>query len=365
LNSRAVWRYARLGLLFAALWTIPGLAAAVIHYLRSLDSQYASWAVSLRLQLLFWYLWVPITPLALWLGRRFSPFEAGHRVRNIALHAVVAAMVSFTQLAVGLLIFRSLSPDPSPLPYARALLFFLANYFEFDMVIYAGVVVAGQAFDYYRRSRFDAVRAAQLEAQLAEARLESLRMQLHPHFLFNTLHAISALMAKDVPAARRMMARLSDLLRFSLEQDGSDEVPLAEELDFLGRYVEIQRARFPDRLQVEIDVDPSAESALVPRFLLQPLVENAIRHGADRRPEGGRVVVRAGLRDHRLRVEVEDNGPGFPVSPNGFREGVGLRSTRARIEHLYRDGGRLDLVAATGGGALVRVEIPVRRRGQE
>jgi two-component system LytT family sensor kinase len=168
-----------------------------------------------------------------------------------------------------------------------------------------------------------------------------------------------------VPAARRMMARLSDLLRFSLEQDGSDEVPLAEELDFLDRYVDIQRARFPDRLQVEIDVDPSVESALVPRFLLQPLVENAIRHGADRRPEGGRVVVRAGLRDHRLRLEVEDNGPGFPVSPNGLREGVGLRSTRARIEHLYRGAGRLDLVAAASGGALVRVEIPARERGQE
>jgi LytS/YehU family sensor histidine kinase len=206
------------------------------------------------------------------------------------------------------------------------------------------------------------VRAAQLEAQLAEARLDALRMQLHPHFLFNTLHAISALMARDVPAARRMMTRLSDLLRFSLEQEVTDEVPLAEELDFLDRYVEIQRARFPDRLHVEMDVEPDAQAALVPRFMLQPLVENAIRHGIDRRPGGGRVVVRARVNDHRLKIEVEDNGPGFPSGAD-YREGVGLRSTRARLEHLYGGGGELDLAAAPGGGALVRVVIPVRETG--
>ncbi len=355
------WRSARSWLLLVAVWTVPGLAAAVIHYIRSLDSDYASWAVSLRLQLLFWYLWVPVTPVALWLGQRFSPFEAGRRVRNIALHAVFAVLVSFTQLATGLLVFRTLSAEPPSMPYFSSLLFFLANYFEFDMVIYAGVVVAGQALDYYRRSRRDALRNALLEAQLAEARLEAIRMQLHPHFLFNTLHTISALMARDVPAARRMMTQLSDLLRFSLEQEGGDEVPLAEEIAFLERYVEIQRARFPDRLQVDLDVEPSAERVMVPRFLLQPLVENAIRHGVDRRPRPGRVVVRAREADYRLRIEVEDNGPGFPDAHDLSREGVGLRSTRARIEHLYGPDGRLDLGAAPGGGALVRVEIPVRR----
>jgi signal transduction histidine kinase len=363
LRPSSLWRRTRIWILLIALWTIPALAATVIHYIRSLDSEYASWAVSLRLQLLFWYLWVPITPVALWLGRRFSPFEAGHRGRNIALHAVVAAIVSFAQLSVGLLIFRTLSPDPSPLPYVRSLLFFLANYFEFDMLIYAGVVVAGLALDYYRRSRRDAVRAAQLEAQLAEARLEALRIQLHPHFLFNTLHAISALMARDVPAARRMMARLSDLLRFSLDQEIGDEVTLGEELDFLDRYIEIQRARFPDRLQVDMDVDPAAQSVLVPRFVLQPLVENAIRHGTDRRPGGGRVVVRANLDNGRLVLDVEDNGPGFPSPLESVREGVGLRGTRARIEHLYRETGRLEVGDPGGGGARVRIEIPARRRG--
>lgn len=357
------WKSLRFWLLLVAVWTIPGLAATVIHYIRSLDSQYASWAVSLRLQLVFWYLWVPITPLALAMGRKFSPIEPGHRARNIALHVATAAVVSFSQLSLGLLVFRTFSAEPSALPYVRSLLFFLANYFEFDMVIYAGVVGAGLALDYYRRSRRDALRTALLEAQLAEARLESLRTQLHPHFLFNTLHSISALMAKDVPAARRMMTRLSDLLRFSLEQEGSDEVPLAEEIDFLNRYVEIQRARFPDRLAVDIEVDPAVQSLLVPRFLLQPLVENAIRHGADRRAQGGRVVVRAGQEDHILRIEVEDNGPGFHAR-DGHREGVGLRSTRARIEHLYHEAGRLELASGESGGALVRIEIPVRRGGE-
>jgi two-component system LytT family sensor kinase len=346
-------------LLFVAIWTIPGLGAALIHYIRSLEYEWASWAVSLRLQLLFWYLWVPLTPLAIWLGRRFSPFEPGRRARNIALHVVIAAALSFIQLSLGLLVFRQFSPEPSPIPYGQALLFFLANYFEFDMVIYCGVVVAGQAIDYYRRSRHDALRAAQLEAQLAEARLNALRQQLHPHFLFNTLHAISALMAKDVPAARRMMTRLSDLLRFSLDEEVGDEVPLAEELDFLDRYVEIQKARFPDWLEVDLEVDPAVESTLVPRFVLQPLVENAIRHGMRLHTSGGRIVVRAQLLDGRLRMEVEDDGPGFPDGGT-FREGVGLRSTRARIEYLYASAGRFQVENGPGGGARIRIEFPAR-----
>jgi signal transduction histidine kinase len=353
------WRHVRTWLLLVAIWTVPGLVATLIHYIRSLEYDWASWGLSLRLQLLFWYLWVPLTPLALWLGRRFSPFEAGRLARNIALHVVFAAAISLVQLSLGLLVFRQFSPEPPQSPYVEALLFFLANYFEFDMVIYCGVVVAGQAIDYYRRSRRDAVRAAQLEAQLAEARLEALRMQLHPHFLFNTLHAISALMTKDVPAARRMMTRLSDLLRFSLDEEVSDEVPLAEELDFLDRYVEIQKARFPDWLEVELDVDPAAELTLVPRFVLQPLVENAIRHGTRLRAAGGRIVVRAQLRDGRIRLEVEDDGPGFPAGES-LREGVGLRSTRARIEHLYDSAGLMHLVNRSEGGARVRLEFPAR-----
>jgi two-component system LytT family sensor kinase len=360
LTVNALWRHARIWILLLGLWTIPGLVAAVIHYIRSLQYDWASWGVSLRLQILFWYLWIPITPIALWLGRRFSPFESGRRVRNIALHVLFAAVVSLIHLSLGLVVFRELSPEPPQLPYQQALLFFLASYFEFDMLIYAGIVVGGQALDYYRRSRRDAVRAAQLEAQLAEARLESLRSQLHPHFLFNTLHSISALMTKDVPAARRMMTRLSDLLRFALDETNGEEVPLGEELDFLERYVEIQKARFPERLEVEFDIEPASESMLVPRFVLQPLVENAIRHGADTRPDG-RVVVRSRVLDGRLRLEIEDNGPGFPVDAPASPEGVGLRSTRARIDHLYREAGTIELTSPRNGhGALVRIEFPAR-----
>jgi LytS/YehU family sensor histidine kinase len=156
-----------------------------------------------------------------------------------------------------------------------------------------------------------------------------------------------------------MMTRLSDLLRFSLDEEVSDEVPLAEELDFLDRYVEIQKARFPDWLEVELDVDPAAELTLVPRFVLQPLVENAIRHGTRLRAAGGRIVVRAQLRDGRIRLEVEDDGPGFPAGES-LREGVGLRSTRARIEHLYDSAGLMHLVNRSEGGARVRLEFPAR-----
>ncbi len=203
--------------------------------------------------------------------------------------------------------------------------------------------------------------ASRLESQLAQANLRMLKMQLHPHFLFNTLNAISSLMHSDVEAADRMIVRLSDLLRMALEKDDRHQVPLESELDFLHRYLAIEQIRFRDRLKVDIDVEPVCLPAQVPRLILQPLVENAIRHGIAMRSAAGRLAIRARRRGARLELSVADDGPGLP--PNRpLRPGVGLANTQARLAQLYGGDGSLELVDGEGGGFEVVVEIPFEKQ---
>ena len=198
-----------------------------------------------------------------------------------------------------------------------------------------------------------------LEARLARAQLEALELQLHPHFLFNTLNAITALIAQEPRSAQRIVAGLSELLRFSLGRAGEQEVTLERELDLLGRYIEIQEVRFPDRLRVEVDVGPDVMVALVPSMILQPLVENAIRHGIAPRAAGGRVDVRAVREGETLRLTVSDDGLGAAAKPSGeARSGVGLANTRARLQHLYGEGHEMHAGPVEAGGYLVTIDIP-------
>ncbi|HZH31097.1 MAG TPA: histidine kinase, partial [Pyrinomonadaceae bacterium] len=200
--------------------------------------------------------------------------------------------------------------------------------------------------------------------------LRALKMQLHPHFLFNTLNSISALLHRDAEAADQMVARLGDFLRLTLENSGDQEVTLEQEIAFLRCYLEIETIRH-DRLSVETEIEPQTLDALVPNLILQPLVENAIRHGISRQSAPGRLSIRAARRGGRLRLQVEDNGPGLALvgeadalaAPDDLLArtlagGVGLANTRARLEHLYGAGGRLDLALATPRGMIVTLEIP-------
>lgn len=240
-----------------------------------------------------------------------------------------------------------------------------------NLLTYWAVVGVSHAFYYYNRYRDREVAASRLEAQLAGARLELLRAQLHPHFLFNTLHAISELMHEDVERADLMLTHLSELLRLALENAGAHEVPLREELDFLHRYLEIQQMRFQDRLSVRVEAEPEALDACVPYLILQPLVENAIRHGVATREAPGRVEVRATRRApgpedpafpngaaHVLRLEVRDDGPGLPAGGAGLREGLGLTNTRVRLRELYGPAQRCEITNIPGGGLCVSLEIP-------
>ena len=301
-----------------------------------------------------WTTWALLAPLVFRLARR-HPFERPHRVRDAAAHGLGALALVAVHLAVNYALLMTLGLPLRRLDPLR----FVAYQTHADLVTYALLVGAWHARSWYARYRDREVRAAQLESRLAQARLEGLRMQLQPHFLFNTLHAISALMHRDVEAADRMLARLSDLLRLTLDGAHTPEVPLRQELDFLDAYLEIQQTRFQDRLTIVRDVDPAALDALVPNLLLQPLVENAIRHGIAVRAAGGRVEISARRENGAVRLSVRDDGPGLPPGGAG-PGGVGLANTRARLEQLYGDAQSLALANDPSGGLRVTVLAPYR-----
>jgi LytS/YehU family sensor histidine kinase len=233
-------------------------------------------------------------------------------------------------------------------------LFFLN--FDWEMMTYWAIVGLSHALDFHRESQERELTAAQLHTRLAEAQLQALQRQLHPHFLFNTLNTISALMHRDTEAADAMLERLSDLLRLTLDRVGTQHVSLKDELDFLRTYLEIEKTRFGDRLQVHMEVDLDTLDAKVPNLVLQPLVENALRHGIGPKIGGGRVDIIARHEGDMLRLEVRDNGVG--LSQDAFHKGVGLTNTRSRLEHLYGERQRFECHMPPGGGLVVTLVIP-------
>jgi two-component system LytT family sensor kinase len=295
---------------------------------------------------------VPIAALA----RRF-PLTGPRRALAVLVHVLAALSLPLVHSAVVVAVRLAFDHYPVPTSFLREFPGLAMGLSMSNLLFYAVVVAAVHGIDAWRRDRSRELREAQLVARLSEAELEVLRMQLQPHFLFNTLHGISALLETDPRGARRMLTRLADLLRLSLRTDSAQEVPLREELAFLEQYLEIQRMRFGDRLQVRVEA-PDGD-VLVPRLLLQPLVENAIRHGIARRAGAGRVTVAARVEGERLRLTVEDDGAGVGAAGDGH--GIGLSNSRARLAQLYGEAGTLVLADREGGGAVATVLIPVRR----
>jgi len=298
-----------------------------------------------------WCPWLVLGPGVLWLSRRF-PFEPGRWRWSLLVH--VPASVAFG-VAHGVLRWM-VGPlvDSRPIPLDRI----VVGQLLLAVLSYVVLVAAFEAAVNYRRYRERELRASQLEAHLAQAQLEMLRMHLHPHFLFNTLHAISTLIHRDPEAADEMVSQLSDLLRMTLDNVGKQEVTLREELDFVQRYVDIQQTRFQDRLRVTLDIDPETLDARVPNQLLQPLVENAIRHGLDGRPSGGSIGIAARLMSGGdLQVTICDDGDGVPAG-SSRPEGIGLGNTRARLRQIYGPDASLELANGREGGAIVTVLIP-------
>lgn len=346
-------------LLSFGVWTLIGLAfASQFNFTQSRRGYLVTWKFALSTTLADWYVFALLSIPAWWLARHFR-LEGARWRRSLAVHLAAAAAFSVLWVALRVCVewVRSLGHTPY-FYFAEMFRWTLAKTFYFNLLVYGVIVGVSHAFEYYRKYREREWRAAELERRLAEARLQALQAQLNPHFLFNTLHAISSLLHRDVDAADRMIVRLGELLRHALEQVGTQEVPLRKELAFLESYLEIEQTRFGERLTIRQDIGPEALDALVPNLVLQPLVENAIRHGIEPHAKPGWIELRARRQDEILELQVRDSGLGLPAGP--LDEGVGLSNTRARLQQLYGAGHRMDLVNSADGGLVVTVRLPWR-----
>ena len=314
-------------------------------------------------QLVSGYIWFAISPLILFLANRF-PFEEGKWKTSIAAHAIFGLLVSLVQLALDAFVLTRLGYPPGRqfANFFEAYKFFVFVNLHLSILIYMAVVGIKSAYNYYQKYREKQLRTSQLEARLAQSRLQVLKMQLHPHFLFNTLNNISELLHRDPDAAEHMITDLSDLLRMSFENLEVQEIPLRQELEFLRKYLEIEQMRFQDRLTVEMHIAPDTLDASVPNMILQPLVENAIKHGISPKADGGRIDIDAARSNGHLILSVADDGVGIQqASPHlTLRDGVGLSNTRRRLRHLYGEEHRFELDAPSDHGLKVNLEIPYK-----
>lgn len=340
-------------LMLLGIWTLIGSFFGVQIYL---DAAYSaqggkpamSWPQALILSLSQWYIWAILSIPVLHLARRFH-FERKYWRRRVILHLLSGIFFALLKLFIeGLM--RKLIPwaPPANTPPSTIV-------FHIAVLTYWAIIGTAHAIDYYRRFRERELRASQLEATLTQAQLLVLKMQLQPHFLFNTLHSISSLMHEDVEKAEEVLTLLSDMLRMSLENSGVQEVPLRKEIEFLQPYLEIQKIRFREQLRVAVTLAPETLDAQVPSLLLQPLVENAVVHGITKKASGGMIKIFAKHEKDYLHIQIRDDGPGHH---GVVREGIGLTNTRARLRQLYGERCKLEICNGTKGGLVVDIHIP-------
>jgi two-component system, LytTR family, sensor kinase len=329
-------------LLFVVGWTVLSLLFVPETYLFFLyRGEAISWSRTLVLTVANAGIALVFLPPIVWLTRHF-PFDRQNWRKAMLVHLPACFVFSLSHSWLYAL-----------LCYASPALFhMLFLRFHPNLLTYWGIVGFTQAADYFRRY-------TERERQLAQAELQLLKSQLQPHFLFNTLNTVSAMMHEDVSEADRMVSRLSDLLRMTLDNLGKHEIPLSQELDFLHRYLDIERIRFPERLTFRLEVDPETYGALVPSMVLQPLVENSIRHGFGVRRTPGVIRLRARVRNRTLLLELSDDGCGLSRGDLPFREGVALTNIRRRLEQLYPGAHVLRLESSAGSGTIVHLEIPL------
>ena len=354
------------GVIVLAVWTMLGLIYAGPIYFEveaegmgHAASRIFSWGI------LTWLAWAPLTPVIIWLARRFSLVGETWQ-RNIAIHLPAFFLISTAHSAAATALTLSIKPfdnmGDSPMEFWPRLFSRLKGSFGPDLLIYGAVVGICYGVDYYRKYREREFLATRLEAQLAQAQLESLRMQLHPHFLFNTLNSIVGLVRDNRnQTAVSMLVGLSDLLRHTLEHSSRHEVELREEINFIKLYLSMQEMRFSDRLHIDFDIDPATTRALVPNLILQPLTENALRHGIGRSTASGLVGIRSALDDGHLRLTVYDDGAGLPDDWQlKSSAGIGLANTAARLQQLYDDDHQFDVRNRDAGGVEVTILLPYR-----
>lgn len=346
-------RWALLGFI-AGIWALVGLFySSQVYFFFLSTPRPVSVLYALAWQISAVVVTAVSTPLVLWLARVYR-IERNSWRRALAAHMLAGTALSVVWAACHILLDRAFVVNPSPNFYLSNLPRVIFFNLDKELLVYWIIVVASHAVDYYQRYREGELRASQ-------AQLQALKMQLHPHFLFNALHSISALVHIDPEAADKMIARLGDFLRLTLDTAAAQEVPLRQEIEFLNCYLEIERIRFRDRLTTRLDVDPQALECRVPNLILQPIVENAIRHGVAPRSAPGRVEVHAERKGGSLRLQVKDNGRGIQEAACPTKGGgVGLSNTRARLQQLYGGAFVFEVENDPSGGAVVTLEIPFR-----
>jgi two-component system, LytTR family, sensor kinase len=346
--------------LIFGIWTLVGLLFASSSYLRApLLGETIPARTAILSAAVDVYLWSLVTLAAFRAARRF-PLERGRWRQSLLVHALFGAA-----LVLGRATLIHLTSHATPwLPersWIQTVSFFLAPNF----VTYWMLVGVAHAIEYGRGIQERELRASQLESRLARAQLQMLKAQLRPHFLFNTLHAISTLVHHDPDAADRMIANLSELLRTTLAQEQAQEVTVAEEMALLVAYLQIEKVRLGERLDVCMHVEPGCREARLPHLLLQPLVENAIRHGIAPRRRGGAVEVAIRRAGDDLAIRVRDDGRGFPAQERGRSEGgVGLPNTQARLEQLYGAAHRFAIESGPDAGTAIEILIPFQAAGR-
>src|SRR5215212_7287440 len=347
-------RWARLAFIYAV-WALVGLffSSQIYFYFYGTRKQ-VSFPQALAWQMSAVVINALSTPLVLRLARRYRVERQTWR-RSLPIHLLAGVGIAAVCTTYHLVLDFAFSGKLGALKMTELPRIVFAN-IDKNLLVYAIIVVVSHAIDYYQRYREGELRASQ-------AQLQALKMQLHPHFLFNALHSISALVHSDPEAADKMIARLGDFLRLTLDTAAAQEVPLRQEIEFLNCYLEIERIRFRDRLTTRLEADPQVLDCVVPNLILQPIVENAIRHGVSQRAAHGHVEVRAARTGDSLRLEVRDNGRGLPEGAEANRGmqggGVGLANTRARLQQLYGGSFRFDLSNSPEGGAVVTLELPL------
>ncbi len=357
-------------------WALVALAATGSIYELNRSRGYPmSFASVLGLELSQILTYAPLTPLALALAMRL-PFQRGNWVRRSLQHLLFAVAFSVAHV-----ILRGVTPfagwDPKVGGFVSGIWNSQTHVFEIKWQIfrnlflsdtvdditgtYVPIVLVAHALSYYRRFRDRELHSTKLKMQLSKSHLQTLKSQLQPHFLFNTMHSISALMLTDVPAADKMMTRLSELLRMSLEENETQVATLSRELEFVDAYLEIENIRFADRLNIVRDIDPETLDAEVPHLLLQPLVENALLHGISRLSSGGEIRISASHDEHSLYLSVKDNGPGLVSGCDlPSRAGLGLKATRDRLKTLFGNDQTFEVRAPAQGGVEAWARIPLR-----
>jgi sensor histidine kinase YesM len=362
-NLKINWR--RAGLLFIG-WTLVSVIFAGISYAAAIgeNNKEFGFVSALRLNLVQFYVWAILSPLVFRFSRRFPIELRPLNVRNLLLY--FPALISFAGIhqVIHLAVLWSITPRwrqkyPALMDCYRA---YFAFGFYINLIIALLIVIAVHALLYYQNFRASELAQSSLKTQLAEAQLKALKMQLHPHFLFNTLHSISSLVLEDPPKANSMIARLGDFLRLTVDNSEQQLVTLKEETEFLRCYLDIEQVRFGDRLNVAFDLEPQTLSAEVPHLILQPVVENAIQHAIAPRAARGHINIEAKRLNGFLRVAISDNGPGISSNAKLLgKKGVGLSNVRTRLQQIYGPDFRFELMNAKHGGLTVVMEIPFRR----